>query len=74
MTVISIDNNMSTTEKVLEHAKRHVSYPTTGKEIKEACNRSSDIPAEDRDWFIRSLPERMYSDPSEVFKALLDKV
>jgi hypothetical protein len=65
---------MSVLKGVLEHAKRHVNYPTTKKALVEACNNFSDVPREDKDWFEKNLPERGYSEPIEVLKALLDKV
>ena len=65
---------MSVLKGVLEHAKRHVEYPTSKKALVEACNNFSDVTREDKDWFEKNLPEREYSEPIEVLKALLDKV
>jgi len=65
---------MSVLKDVLEHAKRHVEYPTSKKALVEACNNFSDVPREDKEWFEKNLPERGYSEPVEVLKALLDKV
>jgi len=65
---------MSALKAAIEHAKRHVEYPTSKKAIVEACNNFADIPAEDKEWFERNLPERGYNEPVEVFRALLDKV
>ena len=36
--------------------------------------RERSIPEEDKEWFEKNLPERRYSEPIEVVKALLDKV
>jgi hypothetical protein len=65
---------MSVLKGVLEHAKRHVEYPTSKKALVEACNNFSDVPREDRDRFEKNLSERGYSEPIEVLKALLDRV
>ena len=58
----------------LEHLKRHVQYPATRKALVEACNNMSDVPAADRAWFEKSLPEGTYRAPEDVIKALLAKV
>lgn len=65
---------MSVTKGVLEHAKRHVEYPTTKKKILEACNKFSDVPKEEKEFFEKNLPDRTYKSPVEVFGALLEKV
>jgi hypothetical protein len=65
---------MSVLKGVLEHAKRHVEYPTSKKALVEACNNFADIPREEKEWFEMNLPERGYNEPIEVLKALLDKV
>jgi hypothetical protein len=65
---------MSVLKDVLEHAKRHVEYPTSKKALVEACNNFADIPREEKEWFEKNLPERGYNEPVEVIKALLDKV
>jgi hypothetical protein len=61
-------------EAVLMHAKKHVSYPATKKDLVEACNNASDVPIEDRKWFTSNLPEKTYNSASEVVEALLKKV
>jgi hypothetical protein len=33
-----------------------------------------DIPAEDREWFAKNLPDRTYNNALDVLGALLDKV
>jgi hypothetical protein len=33
-----------------------------------------DIPAEDREWFAKNLPDRTYNTPQDLLAALLDKV
>lgn len=65
---------MSVLKAALEHAKNHVKYPATKKQLMEACNNFSDIPAADRDWFNKNLPDGKYKEANEVFKALLEKV
>ena len=72
--MVTRETAMSTLKIALEHAKKHVEYPTSRKALVEACHNFSDIAAEEREWFSRNLPERNYKEPSEVFKALLDSV
>jgi hypothetical protein len=64
----------SVLEAVLMHAKSHVDYPATRKDLVEACNNASDVPGEDREWFINNLPEKTFNSASEVMEALLEKV
>jgi hypothetical protein len=65
---------MSAVKAVLEHAKKHIRYPATKKQLMEACNNFSDVPKAEKDWFEKTLPERTYKNAEEVVKALLDKI
>jgi hypothetical protein len=55
--------------EVSEHLG-HVSYPTTKKDLIKACNKMSDVPKADKEWFERSLPDRTYGKPEEVLGTL----
>ncbi len=59
---------------VLEHAKNHVMYPITKKELLETCGNFSDVPKAQKEFFEKNLPERIYKDVNEVIKALLDNI
>jgi hypothetical protein len=65
---------MSVVKSVLEHAKKHVTYPTTKKALMEACNNFSDVPTAEKEWFNKNLPDRSYRNANEVVSALLEKV
>jgi len=57
-------------KEVIEHIKGHVKYPTTKKQLVEACNKMGDVPKSDKEWFQKNLPEGTYKTPQEVLKAL----
>lgn len=63
-----------TLESFLKHTKNDVSYPATKKQLVEACNNMSDVPAVDREYFQKKLPDGKYNKPEEVLNALLAKV
>ncbi len=65
---------MSVVKSVLEHAKKHVTYPASKKDLMEACNNFSDVPAAEKNWFNNNLPDRTYKSANEVVSALLEKV
>jgi hypothetical protein len=65
---------MSVLEAVLMHAKKHVTYPTTKKDLVEACNNFSDVPKAEKEWFEKNLPAGTYKSANEVLGALLNKV
>jgi hypothetical protein len=65
---------MSILKAGLEHAKNHVEYPATKKQLVEACNNMSDMPKAEREWFAKNLPDKTYKNANEVFKALIDTV
>ncbi len=64
---------MSTLASELGHLKNHVKYPTNKKDLVATCNNMMDVPAADRDWFAKSVPEGNYKNPEEVLKVLLAK-
>ena len=64
---------MSVLQAVLMHAKKHVTYPATKKDLVEACNNFSDVPHAEKEWFEQNLPAKTYNSASEVVAALLDK-
>jgi hypothetical protein len=41
----------SVLQAVLMHAKKHVKYPATKKDLMEACNNFSDVPSAEKEWF-----------------------
>ncbi len=65
---------MSVVKSVLEHAKKHVTYPASKKDLMEACNNFSDVPTAEKNWFNNNLPDRTYKSANEVVSALLEKV
>lgn len=58
----------------MEHLKHHVEYPASRDEVVAACNDMSDIPSDDRDWFMKSLPAGDYNGPEDVLTAILQKL
>lgn len=57
-------------KEVLEHLQKHIVYPTTKREIIEACNKMMDVSPEDKDWFEKNLPEWSYRNADEVIRAV----
>ncbi len=57
-------------DNMTTHIKEHISYPTTKTEMIKACNDMADIQADDKEWFIKTLPEGNYESADEVIKAL----
>ena len=64
---------MSVLQAVLMHAKAHVKYPATKKDLLEACNNFSDVPMAEKEWFQNNLPAGTYNSANEVLQALLNK-
>lgn len=58
----------------LTHLKNDVMYPADRKSLLATCNNMSDIPAEDRAWFTKTIPEGKYKNAQDVLGALLAKV
>ncbi len=57
-------------ENMMMHIKEHISYPITKSEMVKACNNMSDIAADDKDWFIKTIPEGNYDSADDVIGAL----
>ena len=64
----------NTLKAAFVHLKKDVAYPATKDDIMTACNNFEEIPASERDWFYRTLPDREYSNAEEVVKSLIDEV
>jgi hypothetical protein len=64
---------MSQLAQELGHLKNHVTYPASRSQVVAACNDMADVPREDKDWVMNSLPEGNYRTPAEVVTALLAK-
>ena len=64
---------VSVLQAVLKHAKKHVKYPATKKDLVEACNNFSDVPSAEKEWVVNNLPAKTYKSASEVMEALLNK-
>jgi len=41
----------------IDHFKQHQTYPATKEELAKECNELSDFSAEDKQWFMKNLPE-----------------
>ncbi len=65
---------MGSFETSLEHLKNHVEYPASREEVVAACNSMSDVPTDDRDWFVNHLPAGNYNNADEVLSAILEKI
>lgn len=57
-------------QAIVSHISDHLHYPATKAELVQACNEMADVPAEDKAWLIRNLPEGQYEGPEEVIEAL----
>lgn len=57
-------------EAAKQHIRDHATYPATAADLKEACNNLSDFSAEDKQWFMDTLPDGTYNSADEVMKAL----
>ena len=67
-------NTMSTMAEELAHLKNHVKYPASRAQVVQACNDMSDVPAPDKEWVQKNLPEGTYRNATDVVGALLTKV
>lgn len=56
--------------EVTMHIREHLKYPAARKQLVDACNKMADVPAADRAWFDKNLPDRTYKTADEVIKAL----
>ncbi len=55
---------------MISHIKNHISYPIAKSEMVKACNNMSDIQADDKTWFTKTLPEGNYESADDVISAL----
>lgn len=53
-----------------EHVREHMEYPGTKQQLVERCEEMSDVPPEEKDWFIANLPEGTYDSAEDVLAAL----
>ena len=67
-------NTTSTMAEELAHLKNHVKYPASRTQVVQACNDMSDVPASDKEWVQKNLPEGNYRSATDVVSALLTKV
>jgi len=61
---------MTVKKEVQEHLAKHIVYPTSKKEIIEACNLMMDVSKEDKEWFEKNLPDWSYRNADEVIRAV----
>jgi len=54
----------------IERHIQHLKYPIPKSELVAACAQMSDMPAVDREWLERNLPDRTYESADEVIRAL----
>ncbi len=57
---------MTVKKEIYEHLQKHIVYPTTKKEIIEACNMMMDVPQANKEWFEKYLPDRIYNNPDDA--------
>jgi len=65
---------MTNLAEELKHLKHHVNYRADRQQVVAACSNMMDVPAKDRDWFVKVLPEGNYRTADEVVSALLRKL
>ena len=56
--------------EIREHAGQHVEFPATREQLVTACDGVSEVPPDEREWFMANLPEGTYNSSDEVLKAL----
>lgn len=54
----------------MEHLTEHQTYPATKTELVKQCNELSDFSADDKEWFMKNLPEGTYNSAEDVTGAL----
>ena len=57
-------------ESVMEHLRNDQKFPATREELIAECNNLSDFSKEDKDWFMKNLPEGTYTSAEEVMEVL----
>lgn len=61
---------MQNTKAAIDHLRQHQAYPATKAELVKECNELSDFSKEDKEWFMKSLPEGTYKSADDVIGAL----
>ena len=61
---------MKNVKGALEHFKTHQSYPASKEDLVKECDNLSDFSKEDKEWFMKTLPEGNYASADDVIKAL----
>lgn len=61
---------MQNIKGAVDHLKTHQAYPATKAELVKECNELSDFSTEDKEWFIKNLPEGKYNSADDVMVAL----
>lgn len=57
-------------KNAIDHLKMHQTYPAKKTDLIKSCNNLEDISAEDKEWFIKTLPEGTYNSAKDVLSAL----
>lgn len=57
-------------ENVMGHLKNDQKFPATREELLEECNHLSDFTKDDKEWFMKSLPDGTYNSAEEVMAAI----
>lgn len=61
---------MKNKKGAIDHLKNHQKYPATKTELSKECDNLSDFSAEDKKWFMDTLPEGSYESAEKVMEAL----
>lgn len=61
---------MKITNEISTHLQKHIVYPTSKKEIIEACNNMTDVPQADKTYFETYLPDWSYRNADEVIRGI----
>lgn len=62
---------MALSQQARDHLDQHLSFPSTGEELKKECDNMSDVSPEDKEEFDRMIDnEKMYNSLDEVKKDL----
>ena len=61
---------MQNIKGAVDHLKTHQAYPATKEELVKECNELSDFSTEDKEWFIKTLPEGTYKSADDVMGVL----
>jgi hypothetical protein len=57
-------------KNAITHLREHQEFPATKTELVEVCNNLADFSGEDKQWFMKNLPEGTYTSPEDVMRAL----